>query len=79
MLWAVPTLAQGRGQGQWGQAGQGWGCGQAQAAGNNACPNYQASQTGQGPWCTNPQAGAGPRGGGRNAGPNTQPTTPTTQ
>jgi hypothetical protein len=86
MIWAVPTLAQGRGKGQWGQGGQGWGCGQAQgqaqAAGNNACPNYQAYQTGQGAWCTNPQAGAGPRGprgGGRNAQPNPQTTAPQTQ
>jgi hypothetical protein len=84
MLWAVPTLAQGRGKGQWGQGGQGWGCGQgqAQATGNNACPNYQAYQTGQGAWCTNPQAGAGtrgPRGGGRNAQPNPQTTAPQTQ
>jgi hypothetical protein len=88
MLWAVPTLAQGRGKGQWGQGGQGWGCaqgpgqGQLQGAGYNACPNYPAYQTGQGPWCNYPQAGAGrrgPRGGGRTYQPDTQPTTPPTQ
>jgi hypothetical protein len=87
MLWAVPSLAQGRGKGQWGQGGQGWGCGQGrgqgqgQGAGYNACPN-PAYQSGQGAWCNTPQAGAGRRGlkgGGRNAGPNTQPTAPATQ
>jgi hypothetical protein len=85
MLWAVPTLAQGRGKGQ---RGQGWGCGQGQGqgqgqgAGYNTCPNYQAYQSGQGTWCTGPQTGAGrrgPRTGMRNAQPNTQPQTPPTQ
>ena len=84
MLWAVPTLAQGRGKGQW---GQGWGCGQGQGqgqgAGYNTCPNYPAYQSGQGTRCNNPQAntgGRGPRGGGRNSQPNTQSTvSPPTQ
>jgi hypothetical protein len=86
MLWAVPTLAQGRGKGQWGQGGQGWGCGQgqgqAQGAAYNACPNYPAYQSGQGPWCNNPQAGAGRRGlrgGGPTSQPNPQTTAPQTQ
>jgi hypothetical protein len=81
MLWTAPSLAQGRGKGQ-GQ-GQGWGCGQGQSqgqgAGYNTCPNYPASQGGQGTWCNNPQAGTGrrgPRGGGRASQPNTQPTVP---
>lgn len=87
MLWAAPTLAQGRGKGQMGQGGQGWGCGQGQGqgqgqgAGYNACPN-PAYQSGQDTWCNTPQAGAGrrgPRSGMRNAPPNTQPITPSTQ
>ena len=50
MLWAVPTLAQGRGQGQGGQGGQGWGCGQGQGqgAGNGTCPAVPGYQSGQG-------------------------------
>jgi hypothetical protein len=80
MLWAAPTLAQGRGKGQW---GQGWGCGQGQGVGSNTCPNYPAYQTGQGTWCNNPQAnigGRGPRSGGRASQPNTQSTvSPPTQ
>jgi hypothetical protein len=77
MLWAVPTLAQGRRQGQWGQGGQGQGCGQGQGqgTGNTTCPAYPTYQSGQGARCNNPQAntgGRGPRGGGRNYQPNTQ-------
>jgi hypothetical protein len=82
MLWAVPTLAQGRGRGQWGQGGQGWGCGQGQGAGANTCPAYPAYQSGQGNWGNDPQANTGrrgPRGGGRYYQPNTQPMVPPTQ
>ena len=88
MLWAVPTLAQGRGQGQCGQGGQGWGCGQGQGqgqgqgAGSGTCPAYPAYQSGQGNQGNNPQANTerrGPRGGGRMNQPNTQPTMPPTQ
>ena len=68
LLWAAPTLAQGRGKAR-GQGGQGWGQGQGpgQGVGNNTCPNYPAYQSGQGKWA-HPQAnagGRGPRGGGR--------------
>jgi hypothetical protein len=79
MLWAVPTLAQGRGKGQ---GGQGWGCGQGQGAGNGTCPAVPGYQSGQGNCGNNPQAGTGrrgPRGGGRMNQPNTQPTAPPTQ
>jgi hypothetical protein len=76
LVWAAPTLAQRRNQGQ---GGQGWGCGQApgasQGAGYNTCPNYPAYQGGQGQGCNNPQAGTGrrgPRGGARASQPNTQ-------
>ena len=58
--------------------GWGWGQGQGQGAGNNTCPNYPAYQNGQGKG-NNPQANTGrrgPRGGGRNYQPNTQPTVP---
>jgi hypothetical protein len=70
LVWAAPTLAQGRNR------GQGWGCGQGQGQGYNTCPNYPAYQGGQGQGCPNPQAGAGrrgPRGGGRNSQPNITP------
>lgn len=86
LLWAVPSPAQMRGRGQGGQAGQGnqgWGCGQqGQGMGPGAgnCPYYSGSQnqTSQN-WGNNPQANMGrrgPRGGGRNYQPNTQPTAP---
>jgi hypothetical protein len=82
MLWAVPGLAQMRGKGQ---RGQGWGCGQGQGSGqgygrgSGTCPNYQGYQNSQGNWGNNPQANAGrrgPKGGGRNYQPNTQPNVP---
>jgi hypothetical protein len=83
MLWAAPTLAQGRGKGQWGQGGQGWGCGQGQGQGQGAgyanCPNYQGYQNCQGNWGNNPQANTGrrgPRGGSRAYQSNSQPTVP---
>ena len=84
MLWAVPTLAQGRGKGQMGQGGQGWGCGQGQGqgAGNGTCPAVPGYQRGQDNSGNNPQANTGRRGlrgGGRMNQPNTQPTTPPTQ
>jgi hypothetical protein len=85
MLWAVPTLAQGRNQGQWGQGGQGWGCGQGQGQGYGPgyanCPNYQGYQNCRGNWGNNPQANTGrrgPRGAGRAYQPNTQTTVPPT-
>ena len=74
MLWAAPTLAQGRGQGQ-----GGWGCGQGQGQGQGqgygTCPNYPGYQSGQGNRGNNPQANTGrrgPRGGGRAYQPNPQ-------
>ena len=87
LLWAVPGMAQMRGKGQWGQGGQGWGCGQGPGMGYGQgygqgyanCPNYQGNQYGQGNWSTNPQVNMGrrgPRGGGRNYQPNTQPSAP---
>jgi hypothetical protein len=87
MLWAAPTLAQGRGKGQWGQGGQGWGCGQGQGMGQGAgqgagygtCPNYPGYQNPQGNSGNNPQGnfgGRGPRGGGRNSQPNPQTNVP---
>jgi hypothetical protein len=81
MLWAVPTLAQGRNQGQWGQGGRGWGCwqGQGQGAGYAACPNYQGYQNYRGNWGSNPQANTGrrgPRGAGRAYQPNPQTNVP---
>ncbi|HZK14907.1 MAG TPA: hypothetical protein VFC55_10325, partial [Desulfobaccales bacterium] len=88
MLWAVPTLAQGRGKGQMGQGqgGQGWGCGQGQGQGQGAgaatCPAVPGYQTGQGNCGNNPQANTGrrgPRGRGRMNQPNTTPTAPPTQ
>jgi hypothetical protein len=82
MLWAVPTLAQGRGKGQGGQ-GQGWGCGQGQGAGAATCPVNPAYQRGQGnPGGNNPQANPGRRGlrdGSCVNQPNTQPTAPPSQ
>jgi hypothetical protein len=83
MLWAVPTLAQGRGQGQGGQGqGQSWGCGQGQGAGSGVCAVNPADQGRQGSCVNNPQANTGrrgPRGSGRMNQPNTQPTAPPTQ
>jgi hypothetical protein len=85
MLWAVPGMAQMRGKGQRGQGGQGWGCGQGQGqgmgygAGNGTCPINQGYQNTQGNWSNNPQANTGrrgPKGGGRNYQPNTQPSAP---
>jgi hypothetical protein len=78
MIWAVPTLAQGRGK-----MGQGQGCGQGagQGAGNTTCPAYpayqgaQGGQGSQGTWCDNPQGNTGrrgQRGGGRAYQPLTQ-------
>jgi hypothetical protein len=70
MLWAAPTLAQGRGQGQ---GGQGWGCGQGQGYGT--CPNYPAYQSGQKNRGNNLQANTGRRGlrgGGRASQSNLQ-------
>jgi hypothetical protein len=81
MLWAVPTLAQGRGSGQWGQGGQGWGCGQGQGqgqgAGYAACPNYSNYQNSQGNWGNKSQNNSrrrGLRGGGRTYQPTPQTT-----
>ena len=83
MLWAVPTLAQGRGKGHGARVARAGAAARARARPRapayNTCPNYPAYQSGQGPWCNNPQAGAGrrgPRGGGRNAQPNPQTTAP---
>ncbi len=82
MVWAGPTLAQMRGQrGQ----GQGWGCGQGQGQGQGygqgygTCPNNQGYQNCQGNWGNNPQGNMGrrgPKGGGRNYQPTTQPSAP---
>jgi hypothetical protein len=85
MFWAVPSLAQMRGRG-W---GQGWGCWQGQGQGQVRgpgyaayCPNYPGYQNYQGNrgyWGNNPQANPGsrgPKGGGRNYQPNTQPSAP---
>jgi hypothetical protein len=83
LLWAVPGMAQMRGKGQQGQGGQGWGCGQGQGqgmgygAGNGTCPINQGYQDAQG--SNNPRANMGrrgPKGGGRNYQPNTQPSAP---
>jgi hypothetical protein len=85
MIWAVPTLAQMRGQGQRGQGGQGWGCGQGAGQGmgygpgNVNCPYYQGDQNSQGTPSNNPQANMGRRGlrgGGRNYQPSTQTNVP---
>jgi hypothetical protein len=87
LLWAVPGLAQMRGRGQWGQAGQGnqgWGCAQGQGYGQGYGPGYGNCPYNQGyqnrqNWGNYPQANMGrrgPRGGGRNYQPNTQPAAP---
>ena len=85
MVWAVPSLAQMRGQR--GQGGQGWGCGGGQGQGQGqgsgqgyaTCPANQGNQNCQGNLGNNPQANMGrrgPKGGGRNYQPNTQPSAP---
>ncbi len=86
MLWAVPSMAQMRGKGQWGQGGQGWGCCQGQGQGmgygaaSGTCPNYPGYQNSQSwSWNNNPQINMGRRGnrgGGRNYQPNPQPSAP---
>lgn len=84
LLWAVPGMAQMRGKGQ---QGQGWGCGQGQGqgqgmgygAGSGSCPINQGYQSTQGTWSNTPQVNTGrrgPKGGGRNYQPNTQPSAP---
>jgi len=82
MVWAAPSLAQGRGKGQRGQAGQGRVCGQGpgqgQGAGYGSCPYYSGDQNSRGYRSNNSQANSGRqgrRGGGRFYQSNVPPAT----
>jgi len=78
IVWAAPTLAQGRGQGQQCQGGVcRQGQGQVQGQGKANCPNYQSRNCPRsGDAASQGKAGRRGRGQGRNQQSNPRPSVP---